>query len=43
MTVTYPRPLHLSRDGLALSVDDLWWRSHYPPNGIDPTANGVQG
>lgn len=28
-----PRPLHLAWDGLALSADDPWWETHYPPNG----------
>lgn len=32
-TVTHPRPLHKSWDGLVLRHDDPWWRSHWPPNG----------
>lgn len=27
------RPLHMSWVGTTLSVDDPWWRTHYPPNG----------
>lgn len=32
-TVTHPRLLHKSWDGLVLRHDDPWWRSHWPPNG----------
>lgn len=32
-TVTHPRRLHKSWDGLVLRHDDPWWRSHWPPNG----------
>lgn len=32
-TVTHPRLLHKSWDGLVLRHDDPWWRSHFPPNG----------
>ncbi|MGN5225060.1 phage minor head protein [Aeromonas veronii] len=28
-----PRPLHLSWNGLTLSKDDPWWRTHFPQNG----------
>ena len=28
-----PREGHLAWDGLVLSADDPWWRTHYPPNG----------
>lgn len=28
-----PRPLHLSWDGIVLSMDDPWWKAHFPPNG----------
>lgn len=29
----YPRPLHLSWNGLTLPADDPWFETHYPPNG----------
>ena len=29
----HPREKHLQWDGLVLSADDPWWRTHYPPNG----------
>jgi hypothetical protein len=29
----FPRPLHESWDGLTLPPDDLFWDTHYPPNG----------
>lgn len=32
-SVTHPRPLHVSWDGLILEADDPWWRTHWPPNG----------
>ncbi len=32
-SVLYPRPLHVSWDGLTLPADDPWFRVHYPPNG----------
>jgi len=32
-TVMHPRPLHLSWNGLVLRHDDLWWKTHFPPNG----------
>jgi len=28
-----PRPAHLSWNGLTLSKDDPWWRTHFPQNG----------
>ncbi|MFH2011690.1 MAG: phage minor head protein [Pseudomonadota bacterium] len=28
-----PRPQHLAWNGLVLSMDDPWWKTHYPPNG----------
>ena len=31
--VTSPRHDHVAWDGLVLSRDDPWWRTHYPPNG----------
>ncbi len=31
--VTDPRPEHLAWDGLVLSADDPWWKTHTPPNG----------
>lgn len=31
--VRFPRPLHVSWDGLVLDADDPWWQTHYPPNG----------
>ena len=32
-SVLYPRPLHVSWDGLTLPAGDPWWSTHYPPNG----------
>lgn len=32
-SVRFPRPLHVSWDGLILRADDPWWRTHFPPNG----------
>lgn len=32
-SVLYPRPLHVSWDGLTLTANDPWWQKHYPPNG----------
>jgi len=32
-SVTRPRPLHVSWDGLVLPADHPWWQTHYPPNG----------
>lgn len=32
-SVTHPRPLHMSWDGLVIPVDDPWWQAHWPPNG----------
>ena len=29
----HPRHEHVAWDGLVLSADDDWWRTHYPPNG----------
>lgn len=29
----YPRPEHMSWDGLVLRADNPWWQTHYPPNG----------
>lgn len=31
--VLYPRPLHLSWDGLTLPHDHPFWATHWPPNG----------
>ena len=28
-----PRPEHVAWDGLILSADDPWWKTHFPPNG----------
>jgi SPP1 gp7 family putative phage head morphogenesis protein len=28
-----PREEHLAWDGLVLSADDPWWKTHFPPNG----------
>jgi hypothetical protein len=32
-SVLYPRPLHVSWDGLTLPRDHQFWRTHFPPNG----------
>ncbi len=32
-SVRYPRPLHVSWDGLTLPADHPWFRTHFPPNG----------
>lgn len=32
-SVTTPRPLHLSWNGLVIPADDPWWQAHWPPNG----------
>ena len=32
-SVLYPRPPHVSWDGLTLAADDPWWQTHFPPNG----------
>ena len=32
-SVLYPRPLHVSWDGLVLPADHAWFKTHYPPNG----------
>lgn len=32
-SVQHPRPMHLAWNGLVLHADDLWWKTHYPPNG----------
>lgn len=29
----HPRQQHLAWDGLTLSADDAFWKTHYPPNG----------
>lgn len=31
--VTHPRPQHQAWDGLVLSKDDVFWQTHFPPNG----------
>ena len=31
--VLYPRPLHVSWDGLTLPPEHEFWRAHFPPNG----------
>lgn len=33
-TVTHPRPLHQSWNGLVLKADDPFWSTHFPPNGF---------
>jgi len=33
-SVAHPRPLHLAWNGMVISSDALWWKSHYPPNGF---------
>jgi uncharacterized protein with gpF-like domain len=33
-TVTTPRPLHQSWNGVTLPADDPWWNSHYCPSGF---------
>ena len=32
-SVMYPRPEHVSWDGMVLPRDHAFWRTHYPPNG----------
>lgn len=32
-SVTHPRPLHVSWDGLTLPPDHPFWETHFPPNG----------
>lgn len=32
-SVLYPRPLHVSWDGLTLPPDHPFWKTHFPPNG----------
>ncbi|MFZ3004058.1 MAG: phage minor head protein [Undibacterium umbellatum] len=32
-SVTFPRPLHQSWNGLTLPPDHHFWKEHYPPNG----------
>ncbi len=32
-SVTHPRPLHVSWDGLTLPPDHPFWQTHFPPNG----------
>ncbi len=32
-TINNPRHEHQAWDGLVLASDDLWWDTHYPPNG----------
>lgn len=32
-SVLHPRPLHVSWNGLTLSPNHNWWKTHYPPNG----------
>ena len=32
-SVLYPRPLHVSWDGLTLPPDAPFWKTHFPPNG----------
>lgn len=32
-SVTNPRPLHLSWDGITLPPDHPWWQAHFTPNG----------
>ncbi|MFZ6655655.1 phage minor head protein [Undibacterium sp. TJN19] len=32
-SVTFPRPLHKSWDGLTLPPDNPFWQEHFPPNG----------
>lgn len=38
-----PRPEHLAWNGLVLSADDPFWKTHYPPNGwgCQCTVDGV--
>jgi len=33
-SVSFPRPLHESWDGMALPADHPWWDTHTPPNGF---------
>lgn len=32
-TVRFPRLIHKSWHGVVLRYDDLWWQTHFPPNG----------
>lgn len=33
-----PRPEHVAWDGLVLRADNLWWRTHFGPNGFGCTC-----
>ncbi|TVO57538.1 phage head morphogenesis protein [Denitromonas halophila] len=32
-SVLHPRPLHVSWNRITRPADDVWWQTHYPPNG----------